>query len=129
MIEVKEISFDDVPEDIIREGKKNRVTFENPEGSHWLAVYEGGEIVAVSCVVIPKKGKTARLKSSFTKSEFRNRGFFSKLVEYSVALCKSFNMKTATVFSTPFSYNCHLQHGAVPVSKRNDITFMRYQLG
>lgn len=129
MIEVKEISFDDVPEDIIREGKKNRVTFENPEGAHWLAVFDEGEIVSVSCVVIPKKGKTARLKSSYTKEEHRNQGYFSKLVEYSLALCRTNRMKIATVFSTPFSLNCHMQHGALPVSRRNDITFMRYLIG
>lgn len=126
MFKVVPISFEQIPRELIAAGKKARVTFENPKGAHWLAVFDGDDMVAVSCCVIPPNGKTARFKSSYTKEAYRGKGLFAKLLQHSIALCRQYKIQIATVFSTPFSLNSHLQHGGQPVSRRGDITFIRY---
>lgn len=121
---IKKISFDDV-KGFIKEAKKERVSFDNPKGAYWFGIYEDDKLVSFYCLVV--KGKTARFKSNYTAPEYRRRGYLKRFIQHSKKICIKNNIEKMTAFCTPMSINSHLRGGAVRVSNKEDIIFVKYQ--
>jgi len=119
----RQIKYDELG-DLIKLGKKERVTFDNPDNAYWFGSFDGDKIVGCVCVVINPKTKTARFKSDYVRVEYRRLGVYSALCIVRMNFCIRHKVKKATAFCTPKSIGKYLADGFAPASKRGDITFV-----
>jgi N-acetylglutamate synthase-like GNAT family acetyltransferase len=99
---------------LAKQGRKERVTFENPEGCLWFcAEYKGG---VVACAALHIKGSSARFKSDFVNPNFRMNGVGKHLVEARIKELSLFD-GMATAFCTPMSWPIYQSYGFVERSK------------
>lgn len=120
---LKKIQFDDVKA-FETAAKKERVSFENPAAAEWYGIFDNEKIVSFCCLVI--KGKSARFKSNYTLPNYRGRGYLQRFIDFAISECMRRGVYEMTAFCTPMSVKSHLRNGAIPKSKKNDITFVRY---
>lgn len=106
---------------LIRLGKKERVTFDNPSGSSWWIAIDDDIDQVVGCVCSVEKGNITRFKSDFVLREYRGKGVYKIL--FSERLLETKSLKI-TAFCTHFSLPTYLNNGFAPVSKNRDITFV-----
>ena len=123
MKEISKIDFSEV-KPFISTAKKERVSFENPDGAEWLGIYDDGVLIAFCCLVF--KERAARFKSNYTVRERRGEGCLNAFIDYAVKECLRRKVNCMTAFCTPLSVKSHLKSGAVAVSKNKDITFVKY---
>lgn len=106
--------------------KKERVSFENPDGAEWYAIFKDDEMISFCCVVF--HGKSARFKSNWTVPEYRRQGCLQMFIKTALKRCAAKGATQMTAFCTPFSLNSHLRNGAKIQSVKKDITFVKYVL-
>lgn len=117
------IKFDDV-KPYMRMAKKERVSFINNGNARWYGAFVGDKLVSFFCLVI--NGNKARFKSNYTLPEYRKQGFLQDFIRLAINLCHKNNVVEMSAFCTPLSVMSHLRNGAVPVSRKGDITFVKY---
>lgn len=124
-MEIKKIKYELVTP-YAKMGKRERVTFENPDNAHWYGIFKGEKLIAFYCLVGYKN--SVRFKSNYTLPAYRRNGCLQQFIEHAKMKCRQWGMKTMSAFCTPMSISSHLKHGAQPCSENNGIVFVRYTI-
>ena len=124
MMNIIKINFEDI--NFIKEAKKERVTFSNPKNSYWFGIFDKDKLISVYCLVINKN--KARFKSNYTLKEYRKKGCLNLFINHAKYICRNNNINEITAFCTPLSVGSHLKNGAILISKKNDISFIKYKI-
>jgi N-acetylglutamate synthase-like GNAT family acetyltransferase len=104
----KEISL------LIKQGKKERVTFDNPDGCLWFCAENQGKVIGCAALVV--NGARARFKSDFVHPNFRMGGVGKSLLQARIEELKGFTGK-ATAFCTPMSWPIYKTHNFIEHNK------------
>jgi N-acetylglutamate synthase-like GNAT family acetyltransferase len=97
---IKECDYENI-KPLIKLGKKERVTFENPEGCVWFSAEFDGKVIG--CCALVFKGSKVRFKSNFVHPNYRMNGVGKAMLAARMKRLDGFIGK-ATVFSTPISW-------------------------
>jgi N-acetylglutamate synthase-like GNAT family acetyltransferase len=101
---------------LVKQGKKERVTFDDPLNCLWFcAEYEG---IVIGCAALVINGPKARFKSDFVHPNFRMGGLGDRLMQARIDELKGFIGK-ATAFCTPMSWPIYKKHGFIEHNKNS----------
>ncbi len=97
----------------------------NPANAVWFKAYDkNNNIRGFVCLTI-NKTLTARFKSDFVLTGYRNRGIYKILFAARMNYAKHTKLKKATAFCTPLSYPTYIKNGFTPKKKyKSDIIFV-----
>lgn len=115
----RKCGFDEI-KPLIAKGKKERVTFANPDGATWWGCFY--DDVIIGCVCSVRKKGSIRFKSDYVLPDYRRGGVYKRL--FSMRLSEGTNV-TKTAFCTPCSLSLYLKNGFKEITKRKDIVFVR----
>lgn len=126
-MEIKSLKFQDIPSDLILEGKKHRLIFPDKDNAFYFAGYQDGALVCLTCLVI-NKNKTASIKSNYTLKEYRGKGYFTELNKYCLEFARKMGIKSILLNCLEDSMNIHLKAGARVWKKTKTIYWMIYEM-
>lgn len=108
---------------LMRQGNKERVTFDNPDGSQWWIAIDEDTDTVLGCVCAVIKGNTARYKSDFVLPAFRGQGAYRELFK---VRDEQISAEVITAFCTPLSLPMYLKNEFKAISiNKNNITFVK----
>jgi predicted GNAT family acetyltransferase len=122
------IKFKDIPSTILSEGKKNRLIFRDGGNVFYFGGFINKKLVCLTCLVI-NKNKTASIKSNFTLTEHRGKGYFTRLNRHCLGYAREHGVKNIHLNCLEDSVNIHLRAGAEIWKKTKVITWMVYKEG
>lgn len=122
----REISYDEIPEEFMKQAKKERISFLNKPEAHYVGAFENAQLVGTICVILNKNGKNGKLKSSYVLEEYRNNGVYTKLNNMALAFAKEHAVKQLTLNCLTSSVGVHLKAGAEEWKKTKTITYLKY---
>ena len=88
--------------------------FINNSTDHYV-IRKEGKIIALTGIMW--KHKKAIFKNHFVYPEHRRNGYYKRLLDYSIELCKKKNIGIIEANCTPMSVNRYLQLGAKIIKK------------
>lgn len=126
MVEYKEISYEEIQDEFIKQAKKERISFLSVPKAHYFGAYNGEILVGTICAVINKNGKNGKLKSSYVLKEYRGKGIYTELNRMALDYAKEHKIKQLTLNCLPASIGVHIKAGAVEWKKSKSITYLKY---
>jgi len=124
-LEIRPISFNEIPLSIIEEGKAHRISFPDKSGVCYFGGFIDGSLISLICLVI-NKNKTGRIKSNFTVEEYRDKGYFTQLNRYCLGYAKDCGVTRILLNCLDDSVGVHERCGARVFKKTKTITYMIY---
>lgn len=127
-MEIRSIRFGDIPSDIVRKAKRNRILFSQKENAHYFGGFLDGRLVCFTCLMI-HKNKTGRIKSNFTVEGYRRRGYFTLLNKYCLRYAREQGLKRISLNALEDSVGIHRRQGARVWKRTSGIYWMVYEEG
>jgi len=124
-MEIKQIKLQDIPSEIIFEGKRSRLIFRDADNATYFGGFIKDELVCLTCLVI-YGGGTATIKSNFTVEKHRDKGYFTQLNKHCLDYAREHGVKRINLNCLEDSKNVHLKHGARIWKTTKTIYWMMY---
>jgi len=119
---IKEISIRDINEYFV-EAKKSGLVF--CKSTNLYGLFVEGELVSFSGIIImPKK---AIFKNQFVPKKYRGRGYFKRMLDFRLQLCKKLQINIIEATCTPMSIKEYLKRGFKVVKQYKVYTKVRYE--
>jgi hypothetical protein len=122
---LKSLKYQDIPAEIIAEGKKNRLIFPDKDNAHYFGGFIDDNIICLTCLVI-NKNKTASIKSNYTLKEHRGKGYFTELNKHCLAFARKIGVKSILLNCLEDSVKIHIKAGARVWKQTKHIYWMIY---
>lgn len=121
LIQIRQINPNDEQE-IVNDALRCKIHYD--ASGVMFGLYVNGEIVSVATVEEMKRN--VLLTFSYTKPEYRKKGYGLMLLKYRLAYCRMTTDKKITSSCMPTSLNLHLSQGAKIIRKCKDGGAMVY---
>ncbi|MDD2286494.1 MAG: GNAT family N-acetyltransferase [Paludibacter sp.] len=122
----KEINYDELPEEFMKQANKERISFLNKPEAHYFGAFENTKLVGTICVILNKNGKNGKLKSSYVLTEYRGNGIYTELNNMGLSFAREHNVKQLTLNCLASSVGVHMKAGAVEWKKSKTIAYLKY---
>lgn len=123
---VKEISYNEIPEEFKHLAEKERISFLNKPEAHYFGAFNDASLIGTICVILNKNGKNGKLKSSYVLKDYRGNGIYTELNQMGLAYAKEHKVKQLTLNCLTSSVGVHMKAGAVEWKKSKTIAYLKY---
>ena len=110
-MDIRQITFRDIPPEIVADGKISRLIFRDGPGVLYFGGYLDGRLVTLACLVVHKNGN-ATIKSNYTLKGHRGRGHFTELLGHVLGHARALGVKTISLNCLKDSVGIHAKAGA-----------------